>query len=288
MTSQLEQLPPEVLEQIGTQVPRSARGVSRTLRAATQRRFEQLCHDPISKRELAGYFRIGPMSLALFPKLPELIRQLERTSINVNYLQQCNIYHLVNPPFTTNTREPNLIYTNTFIEVARFPESVSTIVQIMGHLESRLIKELRPAELVEQAQNLELDLLTQWRILTARAGCPEMDRMTRSYLQAGLDQMRHYFLEIVDEWLARDDDVSKQNAFYLLVYFQTYLYINASLLNIWPLQWDWDSYTTSGIDIDILSDPEENQDTHDFFLQAINNLYSKIVRAIQRLEVATE
>jgi hypothetical protein len=278
-SNHLESLPLEILEQIASYAPRSARGVSRTMREVAQREFERrYCREPISTLELRTYLQAGPMSLALFPTLSTVIYQLETRSPAT-----CNIYHLVNPVSEMIVGEPNLSYQNTFIKVNYDPNHVATQAQILSSYDQQLIRTLKPSQLLTYAQNADLDLLTQWRILIARAGCPDLENLARNYLMAELDQRRQQFFGRINDWMAQDDDRARLDAFYLLIYFQTYLYINATLLNVWPLQWDWESYTLQGIDIDEVADPAERENAYDFIRRAIDNLYAKTIRGIQRL-----
>lgn len=269
MASPLEQLPPEILEQIVTPVHRRAREISRTLRAATQRRLEQLCRSPIYPNEF--YYNLleaEPVSLIFFPKLDDVL-----TSITQQDISTINIdtYY----PQTGNSFGHRCKYST--VKVFRDSEHVGLEANF------RLIYP-RPSETDdindEWVVTRELDVLTQWRILVLRAGCPDVETMTRNYLVAKVEQMRQFVIDISSEWFAQDDDRIKSDAVFLVLYFYIYLFLNAQLLNVWPLRpdrhheyllWMFDR-TNFG------------QDELEFLWTDIDIFYPRVIRAIQRLE----
>jgi hypothetical protein len=101
-------------------------------------------------------------------------------------------------------------------------------------------------QLEDQAtiDDYQFDLLTQWRILITRLGClgsPSSDYVSgvrdyaREFLHRHLDDtyttLRHHGDDLIDS----SNPIDKFKAIGLLLYWQTYLYVNAQFLNIWPL-----------------------------------------------------
>lgn len=277
MTSSLEQLPPEMLEQIVTPVHRSARRVSRTLRAATQRRLEQLCQQPISIVEITQYFGLEPMAVAMFPAIERIIQTVakfhEAEELQPDLQIEINTFYYRNRG-----------YENYYIYISRFEDFTGTsdsIQLIEDNPESEgILKTLDPVEMPDFSTRLTLDLLSQWRILTARAGCTEIKTITRNYLIAGLTQLRQLIDEVSQEWLALDNDEAVLDAFYVLMYFQVYLFVNAEILNVWPL--NRRESLTWHLEIENVFNPNELEQRNRL-LHSINDLYGRVIQAIQDL-----
>jgi hypothetical protein len=193
--------------------------------------LEQHCFDPIKSNKLTRYLQQGPSSLAIFPRFSTVIAELERAPLSRQVSQIGNLYQLVNPRFNLDV-QLNIDYRNTFIMINRSEDGVNTFYEIFNREDQLLVKSVNWTQLVQLAQDQELDLVTQWRIFTLRSGCPASANRTKQYLQTSLGNLRKSIIDQTKRWFSQGDDVSKLDAFYLLVYFQTYLYFNALILNI--------------------------------------------------------
>jgi hypothetical protein len=263
--SSLESFPPEILEQIVTPVHQHVRPVSRTFRAATQRRLEQLCRSPINPTEFyRNFLQEHPLNFILFPKLDDVLRDITKlnfVTLNINtYYPQTEVNH------TSVTSKVAVVRNDEYVGIrANFrlthPEAIRFSNIDTGWVRTR-----------------ELDLLTQWRILVLREGCPDVETIARNYLIAKLEQMRQFVDEVSSEWFAQENDRSKSDAILLVLYFHVYVFFNAQMLNVWPLSHDRESISWA-FDLAGYNGQELN-----YLWTDINIFYSRVIRAIQRLE----
>jgi hypothetical protein len=304
-SNHLESLPIEILEQIASYAPRSARGVSRTMREVAQREFEQLCREPISQSELERYFNQGPPHVGFIARLNDIedfITDLLHGTIHHTDTYIFKIYRWINyaniPTDEPAPYEP--LYITLWFQIENADEDSVIITEAVSHvneLPEANEAMVTPDDIIEAAVDpdgeitLDLDFLTQWRILSRRFGCRAINTSTND---AGL-QAKEYAREVlhqqltdrVDSILARLHELegkSDHDSRYLTVglyqYLKVYLFINAMLLNVWPL-YRSDYVNPSGISIinlnetslDELMDDDHVNDLIAAIHQAIDHLY---------------
>jgi hypothetical protein len=204
MTSQLESLPPEILEQIISQnernrgTLRSTRLVSRTLREATQRQYQQLCQRRISIKELREYLNQGPEQIALFPT-PQSIRdyllsksydayRIKLYRWNNYQYGQSDGYLPLYEPYYVYLSVDNMMGENTEIEITERYSHIDDSPAIAEQI-------VTSTTILRTAITQTLDLLTQWRILIRRFGCvrpnspdKSVDEFARDYLHRHFDE----------------------------------------------------------------------------------------------------
>lgn len=243
MTSRLEQLPPEILEQIITLVPRSARGVSRTLRVATEREFQQLCHRPISQSELELYLDQAPQQIALLHRRHVIERVIEseahaQSQVPISY--RFEVYHWVNYPLGHPGNQ--LAYYQPYF-IALELDRRNNVVRVTDAAPPMNEEEPPPLVTVERIMTeagnhnhyiyMELDLLSQWRILRERFGCrmpesttddPELatKEFARDYLHRQFTDRFNYLIGRIQELIISRQRVTNFIAVGLLQYLKIY------------------------------------------------------------------
>jgi hypothetical protein len=249
----LESLPAEILEAIVTPVHRETRGVSRTLRAATEREFQQLCRRPIFDHELRTYLDLGPQQIALLPRLAEVERVIvetfqQRRDTTVRF----NLYHCVNNQLGTKGEDNDIIcfYRPYFVALDLHPRQLTVgTTDSWGHVsESPDINDAFDTanDIVGQSHTHELDLVTQWRILTQRLGCRATTSTTsndtaaarefaREYLHHQLTDRFNLIITRVNELLGHRQPATHFLALGLWRYWELYIFVNATLFGVWPI-----------------------------------------------------
>jgi hypothetical protein len=277
MSSPFEQLPVELLEPMMSSNPMSARLVSRTLRAVSQRPFEQfrqLCLQPISKQEIEKYLRSKPMYFAKFPKLSGplgVIYELEQITpqSRYKYIATINL-------FSSSNDEP-VEYPIIFMFTMTFNSGNFTLDDSAPKSSKYWVK---LDEILSWLPNAELDLYTQWQILTHRANCPDMAKMVVQYLKANLNQMRQHVMTLSNQWFMSDSLKNQFMAIGLLFYFQLYLKINADLLLRVPKRQNGYYNPSHLYRIGSLLGRRSSQKEYQQFIQATTDLYNKLLSNI--------
>lgn len=250
----LETLPAEILQQIVAMEPavaRSARQVSRTMLAATQR-----CRLPISRDERLAYLNRGPQFFAVFNSWKDVDRIFDTYQFDsVTF----NLYSYANRAANrwSNNLEQKRTNTNFYYysyqiildvggesnpDYADVPDQIEINDGTEESTNERLLEFI-----VNHMLNFDkdlFDLLMNWRILVARLGCigsrstnyaTGVVDYARETLHHQLDSNWDYLNRRSNELITSIDPLARFRAVGLWLYWRTYLYVNALILNVWPL-----------------------------------------------------
>ena len=244
---------------------------------------EKLCQEPISEFELKKYIGNLPMNLAIIPSLNNISKN-ESYGITI----VSNIFNYGNVGY--NEYIISIRYENDFLgtndEHYEHRERIYDFTKFLEYITKRLYHP-------KYKNYYYLDLLTQFRILSNRIGClgphdnnnyiESAQDFARNYLITQLNSLYKEINELALPLFQTDNLDSKLIAAFYWLYFQTYLFTNATLLNIWPLEREL--YTSWSLIIEDEINIEEINSNINDLREEIELLYNRILKAINELKL---